>query len=117
MDTTFRSMYLGLSAFMNANQERKDLLLGRRKPRFDETIYAKNTHFIDDFERVATKALAAEDYFLLVGPPGTGKTSRALRRMVEKFYALPDSQILLLAYTNRAVDEICSSCVKPYMSI
>ena len=109
MDTTFRSMYLGLSAFMNANQERKDLLLGRRKPRFDETMYAKNTHFIDDFERVATKALAAEDYFLLVGPPGTGKTSRALRRMVEKYYALPDSQILLLAYTNRAVDEICSS--------
>ena len=34
---------------------------------------------------------------------------RALRRMVEKFYAQPDTQILLLAYTNRAVDEICSS--------
>ena len=109
MDTTFRSMYLGLSVFMDANKERKDLLLGRRKPRFDETIYAKNAHFIDDFERVATKALAAEDYFLLVGPPGTGKTSRALRRMVEKFYAEPDTQILLLAYTNRAVDEICSA--------
>jgi len=29
--------------------------------------------------------------------------------MVEKFYASPDTQILLLAYTNRAVDEICSS--------
>ena len=46
---------------------------------------------------------------LLVGPPGTGKTSRALRRMVEKFHHRPDTQILLLAYTNRAVDEICSS--------
>ena len=109
MDATFRSMYLGLSAFMNASQERKDLLLGRRKASFDETILSKNAHFIDDFERVATKAVAANDYFLLVGPPGTGKTSRALRRMVEKFYAQPDTQILLLAYTNRAVDEICSS--------
>ena len=109
MDTTFRSMYLGLSAFMDANQSRKDLLLGRRKPRFDEAICAKSAHSTDDFERVANKALAAEDYFLLVGPPGTGKTSRALRRMVEKFYADPDTQILLLAYTNRAVDEICSS--------
>ena len=109
MDTSFRCMYLGLSAFMDANKERKDLLLGRRKPRFDESVIAKNAHFIDDFERVATKALAAEDYFLLVGPPGTGKTSRALRRMVEKFYANVETQILLLAYTNRAVDEICST--------
>ena len=109
MDTTFRSMYLGLSAWMDANQARKDLLLGRRKPDFDEAEYAKNAHFIDDFERIATKAMCAKDYFLLVGPPGTGKTSRALRRMVEKFHAQPDTQILLLAYTNRAVDEICSS--------
>ena len=109
MDTTFRCMYWGVSAFMNANRDRKDLLLGRRKASFNEEVFAKNTHFIDDFERVATKAVAAKDYFLLVGPPGTGKTSKALRRMVEKFYAQPETQILLLAYTNRAVDEICSS--------
>ena len=109
MDTTFRSMYLGLSAFMDANQARKDLLLGRRKPCFDEEELAKSTQSIDDFERVAIKAVSAKDYFLLVGPPGTGKTSRALRRMVEKFHAQPETQILLLAYTNRAVDEICSS--------
>lgn len=109
MDTTFRSMYLGLSAFMDANQERRDLLLGRQKPVFDEDELSKKPHFIDDFDRIATKALAARDYFLLVGPPGTGKTSRALRRMVEDFHAQDDTQILLLAYTNRAVDEICSS--------
>ena len=109
MDTTFRSMYLGLSAFMDANKARKDLLLGRRDPEFAEELLTKNAHFIDDFERVATKAVSAKDYFLLVGPPGTGKTSRALRRMVEKFHDQPDTQILLLAYTNRAVDEICST--------
>jgi hypothetical protein len=109
MDTTFRSMYLGLSAFMDANKARKDLLLGRREPAFTEGLLTKNAHFIDDFERVATKAVSAKDYFLLVGPPGTGKTSRALRRMVEKFHDQPDTQILLLAYTNRAVDEICST--------
>lgn len=105
MDTTFRSMYLGLSAFLEANRERRDLLLGRREPTFDAEI----PDTLDDFERVAAKAVAAQDYFLLVGPPGTGKTSRALRRMVERFLERPASQILLLAYTNRAVDEICKS--------
>ena len=43
---------------------------------------------------------------MLVGPPGTGKTSRALRSMVEAFYR-EGKEILLLSYTNRAVDEIC----------
>ncbi|MDE6179657.1 MAG: ATP-binding protein, partial [Phocaeicola sp.] len=72
---------------------------------FDEAIARCG----DDFERVALKAQSAGDYFLLVGPPGTGKTSRALRGMVERFHALPSMQLLLLAYTNRAVDEICQS--------
>lgn len=44
----------------------------------------------------------------MVGPPGTGKTSRALRGMVEAFYR-EGKQILLLSYTNRAVDEICKT--------
>ena len=109
MDTTFRSMYLGLSSFMDANPERRGLLLGQRPPRFDMAYEDRIARTTDDFERVALKAEAACDYFLLVGPPGTGKTSRALRRMVEHFYACPSTQVLLLAYTNRAVDEICRS--------
>lgn len=109
MDTTFRSMYLGLSSFMDANPERRELLLGQCPPRFDMAYEDRIARTTDDFERVALKAEAACDYFLLVGPPGTGKTSRALRRMVEHFYACPSTQVLLLAYTNRAVDEICRS--------
>lgn len=109
MDTTFRSVYLGLSSFMDANPERRELLLGQRPPRFDMAYEDRIARTTDDFERVALKAEAACDYFLLVGPPGTGKTSRALRRMVEHFYACPSTQVLLLAYTNRAVDEICRS--------
>ena len=109
MDTTFRSMYLGLSSFMDANPERRELLLGQRPPRFDMAYEDRIARTTDDFERVELKAEAACDYFLLVGPPGTGKTSRALRRMVEHFYACPSTQVLLLAYTNRAVDEICRS--------
>ncbi len=108
MDTSFRSMYLGLSAFLSANKDRRDLLLSQREPEFDTSFDARIAAASDDFSRITLKAQAARDYFLLIGPPGTGKTSRALRGMVEAFYR-EGKQILLLSYTNRAVDEICKT--------
>lgn len=109
MDISYRYMYQSLYTFMSANPDRRKLLLSQRPPAFDRTYQKKIETASDDFERVALKAESAKDCFLLVGPPGTGKTSCALRRMVERFYAMPQKQILLLAYTNRAVDEICKS--------
>ncbi len=114
MDTTFRNMYQGLAAFSTANKERRDLLLAQRPPRFKEANEnspqpPQTIPTADDFTRIARKAEDAQDYFLLVGPPGTGKTSRALKQMVETFHRQPDTQILLLSYTNRAVDEICKA--------
>ncbi|WP_417008844.1 DEAD/DEAH box helicase [Bacteroides congonensis] len=109
MDTTFRSMYQGLYAYLSATQERRDLLLSQRPPKFDESLDTLISQAEDDFARVALKAKAAQDYFLLIGPPGTGKTSCALKKMVETFHADKEVQILLLSYTNRAVDEICKS--------
>ena len=109
MDTTFRSMYQGLYAYLSARKERRDLLLAQRPPRIDKSLDSMIFCSEDDFTRVALKAKAAQDYFLLIGPPGTGKTSCALKKMVETFHADKDAQILLLSYTNRAVDEICKS--------
>jgi hypothetical protein len=110
MDTTFRGMYQGLSAFLDANAERRALLLGQRPPRFDTRLDAAiQAVGDDDHARMALKADAAQDYFLLVGPPGTGKTSRSLRGMVERMHARPGCNLLLMAYTNRAVDEICQA--------
>ena len=88
---------------------RRDLLLAQRSPAFDESFIPRITAATDDFSRVALKAQAAKDYFLLIGPPGTGKTSCALKKMVETFHRDEQAQILLLSYTNRAVDEICKS--------
>lgn len=117
MDVGFRNMFLGLHYFLSGNQDRRDLLLGQRKPEMDSSYGSLIQQVTDDFERLALKALAAKDYFLVVGPPGTGKTSRALRRMVEVFYEDNESQILLMAYTNRAVDEICKTLESIHPSI
>ncbi len=110
MDTTFRHMFQGLTTFATAPKERRDLLLAQRPPRF--LPLPDDTENSDDFTRIARKALAAQDYFLLVGPPGTGKTSRALKQMVESFHQQVDTHILLLSYTNRAVDEICKALTR-----
>lgn len=106
MDVGFRTMYQGLGYFLQANRQRRDLLLCRRNPETDAAFRPAIAAAADDFERITRKAQAARDYFLLVGPPGTGKTSRALRGMVQAFHA-EGKEILLLSYTNRAVDEIC----------
>ena len=38
MDTSFRCMYWGLSAFLSATKDRRDLLLNQRKPEFDTAL-------------------------------------------------------------------------------
>ena len=50
----------------------------QREPQFDVALDKQIAEAADDFTRIALKAKAAKDYFLLVGPPGTGKTSCAL---------------------------------------
>lgn len=105
-DKTLTTMYSGLYRFATANEERRKLLTGERKPEHDPYRTYKTRFATSDFDRIAHKAMAAKDFFLLIGPPGTGKTSKAIKRMVEMLVE-ENKDILLLAYTNRAVDEIC----------
>ena len=100
-----------IAAFASAAPNRRALLLGQREPQIDTSVQLSRSYH-PAYDDVLLKAKQAQDYFLLIGPPGTGKTSLALRFLVEE--ALADSpnthhpsSILLTAYTNRAVDEIC----------
>lgn len=108
-DSTFTGMFRALTAFAQANQSRRDLLLLQRKPEVDKSYISSVIPEEDDTGKIVRKAMAAKDCFLLIGPPGTGKTSRALKAIVETALKKEDVNILLLAYTNRAVDEICQS--------
>ena len=118
-----------LHQFICAPKEKRDLLLGQRAPQKDASL-TLTRHYDDVLDDIILRAKQAQDYFLLVGPPGTGKTSRALKFMVEealndgtgmptaesiaagsKTAQQPASSILLMSYTNRAVDEICEMLV------
>ena len=96
-----------LYTFVTSTARRKALLLSQREPEADTNITLSRS-YNEALDPVLTKAKQALDYFLLVGPPGTGKTSMALRYLVEEqLKTCPNGKILLMAYTNRAVDEIC----------
>ena len=133
--SAIRSLY----TFITSNEERRQLLLGQRAPRVDKSLTLSHSYH-PDYDEIILKAKQAQDYFLLIGPPGTGKTSQALQFLVREqlagnIYSQPTSAysaenskhnkpsetintqhstpntqtaILLLAYTNRAVDEICN---------
>lgn len=96
----------GLHRFVTADEERRDLLLGQREPRRDKSLRL-TTAYNPSYDEILLKSKQARDYFLLVGPPGTGKTSMALKFMVLEELADDNAAILLMSYTNRAVDEIC----------
>ena len=93
----------GLHTFITASKERKDLLLGQRSPERNTEIQLSKT-YNPTYDDIILRAKQATDYFLLIGPPGTGKTSMALQYLVREHEG---RNILLLSYTNRAVDEIC----------
>ena len=106
MDSSYNSMYKSLFMFLNAARVKRDLLLGVTAPTSQKVYFDESTPYTD---KVIDKAMAANNYFLIVGPPGTGKTSVFARRLIENYYADKSKNILVLAYTNRAVNELCEA--------
>jgi len=95
LDSGYTSLQKGMYAFVEAKAKQRSLMLGQHPPSMPtyNASLPRPAGMTDHQFLVFGKALQAQEYFLLWGPPGTGKTNK----------------ILLLAYTNRAVDEICSA--------
>lgn len=110
LDNGFNAMYQSLFEFIEAPKKTKDLWLTTRAP---ETYNTLDLPLVEEFteeqQEIFDEIISAKDYYLLWGPPGTGKTSFIVRHVVRYLFEETDEQILLLAYTNRAVDEICEA--------
>lgn len=111
LDSGFRKMYHGLFEFLKADKRKKDLITGRVAPQIPvENIQVGNYEGIThNQQKVLQDLVSARDYFLLWGPPGTGKTSVLLKQAIRYYLEHTDKKLLLMAYTNRAVDEICEA--------
>ncbi len=107
-DNLTKKLFPLLIKFLNSKN--KDLILGISKP-----LKSKNILFHDESlttwqNKVVTEAISSKNYFLIQGPPGTGKTSKILYSIIKYYKSNIKNKIIVMAYTNRAVDQI-SSCL------
>lgn len=112
LDHGFNSMYQDLFRFLRSDKKYQELMLGRTAP---NQIEATNIEDIEssimtiEQQAILKEMIAAQQYYLLWGPPGTGKTSVMLHEFLKFSFLRTSDTVLVLAYTNRAVDEICEA--------
>lgn len=111
LESSNTSLMRNLTTLLRTPKERRALLLGTRVPKVGRRVTTLSRDYGEMNEMMRRQA-AAKDIFLLVGPPGTGKTSVGLMNILREELSQPSHSVLLLSYTNRAVDEICSKLEK-----
>lgn len=111
-----RNYWSVLSCLLNVigcDDRKKKLLFGYEEPRFDNQVLKKHKQLTDNQHSTIQDALNAKDYYLLQGPPGTGKTSTFLVNYVRESLRAAPEKIVILAFTNNAVEKICESLKDP----
>lgn len=109
-DSSFSSLYRAMHSFLSAPKDRRDLIMLQRAPRVDKSLTLRGDY--GAFNDLSLRVRQARDMFLIIGPPGTGKTSYGLMNTLNEELSDPEATVLLLSFTNRAVDEICSKLVE-----
>lgn len=98
--------------FLSSDKNLIDLVLGKQKPAFRTLNPINSSEELNIVQReMVSRALSAEDYFLIQGPPGTGKTSKVLSHIVKE-NSDNGQNVMVIAFTNKAVDEIAKNLQK-----
>lgn len=92
----------------NGDERRRCLIVGLEAPKFADSVppyeLPEASAFNSDQKRAIDLALRANDYCLILGMPGTGKTTTIaglIRLLVSR-----EKTVLLASYTHSAVDNI-----------
>ncbi|BBN05891.1 DNA replication ATP-dependent helicase/nuclease Dna2 [Marchantia polymorpha subsp. ruderalis] len=111
---TMRFNLLQLFVKNNGDEQRRRLIVGLEAPKFecgpnDDTDpglkYVRSAIDLNEDQRHAiNRILSAKDYTLILGMPGTGKTSTIVHTVIALMRR--NLSVLLTSYTNSAVDNI-----------
>ncbi|MFY0528951.1 AAA domain-containing protein [Archangium gephyra] len=113
-DVTYERVRAGLQRVKaldkGAARRKREVLLGNEPPRFDNLREFTPTRPLNPEQHEAvSRALAAEDFFLVHGPPGTGK-STVLAEVAAQAVA-QGQRLLCTAASNAAVDHLTDLCL------
>jgi len=112
-DTNSKKLY---SLIYNSILSRKfNTFIGIDNTIIDKNIDVYNKYNLKQYENILsdiqleliTKAIVNKDYFLVQGPPGSGKTSYFIKYLIKIIFENTNQNILITSFTNRAVDELC----------
>jgi ATP-dependent RNA/DNA helicase IGHMBP2 len=92
-------------------KRRREALLGIIPARFDRPRDFRETGVLNPEQREAvSRALCAEDFFLVHGPPGTGKSHVLAEVAVQEVSR--GKRVLMTAASNAAVDHLLELCLE-----
>ena len=121
-DVTFQRMKDALKAFKRLPEWRRAKLLGKTEPEFNagdgdelEELEFFNESLNNSQREAVRKSLAARDFFLIHGPPGTGKTItcvEVISQLVSRGY-----RVLATADSNIAVDNLVERLDKAGLNV
>jgi DNA replication ATP-dependent helicase Dna2 len=93
-----------LLRWLQADSHLRDLVAGKIRPRFIHQNVMPRPDFNREQNLAIERALQMQDYLLIHGPPGTGKTSviaEIIKRLCQQ-----GQRVLLAGFTNQAVDNM-----------
>jgi DNA replication ATP-dependent helicase Dna2 len=93
-----------LLRWLQATPHIRDLVAGKIRPHFIGIAVPPRRDFNREQNLAVERALQMQDYLLIHGPPGTGKTSviaEIVKRLTQQ-----GQRVLLSAFTNQAVDNM-----------
>ncbi len=93
-----------LLRWLQATPHMRALVAGKRQPRFNMLTVTPRSNFNVEQNFAVERAIQMQDYLLIHGPPGTGKTS-VIAEIVKRL-CLQGQRVMLAAFTNQAVDNM-----------
>src|SRR5690606_2503177 len=118
MDSSFNAQYRSFIYLFKSDFIKRRKILGISPPAPPSKKFIELPSVLSDEQRgIISGIINSSDYYLLWGPPGTGKTSFILKYLVQWLMENTQERIMLMALTNRAVDEICDAILEILPSV